>query len=65
MTSEWKHEEEMTKEFALCALDEFKCFCRRLYFFPKKRAFQLKEQFECYAEIINGIKMLIENNVKE
>lgn len=55
----------MSKEFALEVLDAIKCFYRRLYHFPEKKAFISNVDFECHINIIDGIKNMIENNVKE
>ena len=59
MVSEWNPGEKMTREFALTALNEICCFHRRLYFFPNKRPFNSKEEFEGSMQILNGLKELI------
>lgn len=65
MISEWGPGERMTKEFALASLDEMRCFYRRLYFFPDKKPFGSKEDFEGSMQILNGLRELLETVTME
>ena len=63
--SEWNPGERMPKEFALKAVDEISSFYRRLYYFPEKKPFNNDIDFEGAMQVLNGLKELIELEVKE
>ncbi len=62
---EWNPGEVMPKDFAIKAIEEIRCFYRRLYFFPDKKPFNGQEDFEGALQVLNGLKELLEKCVTE
>ncbi len=62
---EWNEKELMSKEFAIGTVQHMMQFCRLIYFQPKIKPFNGKEDFEVTLKQLNGLKEFIENNVKE
>lgn len=62
---EWNEEELMSKEFAISTVQHIIQFCRLIYFQPKIKPFNGKEDFEATLKQLNGLKEFIENNIKE
>ena len=63
--AEWNPGEVMSKEFALKAIEEIRCFCRRLYFFPEEKPFNVQEDFDGALQVLNGLKELLEVHITE
>lgn len=63
--SEWNPGEVMSKEFAMKAIDEIRCFYRRVYFFPEEKPFNGQEDFEGALQVLNGLKEMLETRIME
>lgn len=64
-TLEWNKDEPMSKEYALGTVNYMKCFCRRLFYFPNRKAFIGKSNFDGLMKTLDGLEEYIKHNSKD